>query len=153
MAGRPRKPGVLKLLAGNPGRRPIPVEPSAPRGLPGAPRDLEPDVLVAWDELSRDLDLLGVLQVVDRTAVGLAAWHLARRRRLAAFLVENGEVYETVTSQGCTMRRARPEVAMLGVSDGYLARFLSENGLTPTGRARLGVVSRATVDSADKDFA
>jgi P27 family predicted phage terminase small subunit len=96
-------------------------------------------VRAAWRDLSADLARLGVLQVVDRHAVELAAHHLARRRRLAVYLAANGETYTTTTAQGCEMQRARPEVAMLGASDAFLAKFFQECGLTPTGRAKLGV--------------
>jgi len=137
--GRPPKPAALKLLTGNPGGRPIKKEPAAPKGLPPAPRRLPADVRDAWRELAGDLARLNVLQVVDRTAVELAAHHLAARRRLAAFLVTNGETYTTTTTQGCEMQRTRPEVAMLRASDHYLAAFFRECGLTPTARARLGV--------------
>lgn len=163
--GRPPKPASLKLLTGNPGHRRIKREPAAPKGLPPAPRRLAADVRAAWRDLSADLARLGVLQVVDRHAVELAAHHLARRRRLAVFLVEHGETYETTTVQGSTMRRARPEVAMLGASDGFLAAFFRECGLTPTARARLGVPAETPRsaswlppelrrdDPADGDFA
>ena len=120
---RPPKPRALKLLDGNPGKRAILDEPKAPLGLPAPPRGFTAAERGAWRALSGDLERLGILQTVDRNTVELAAWHLARRRRLAAFLAEHGEVYSTVTPSGSEMQRSRPEVALLHDSDAFLARF------------------------------
>src|SRR5262245_21366429 len=131
---RPPKPRALKLLDGNPGKRPIKTEPHAPLGLHEPPRGFTAAERGAWRTISTDLDKLGILQTVDRAAVELASFHLARRRRLAAFLKEHGEIYSTCPPGGSEMQRPRPEVALLHASDLFLSRFFAETGLTPAAR-------------------
>ena len=50
-------PNVLKLLRGNPGKRPInQEEPVSRLEIPNPPWELEPDVKKEWDKLCEELD-------------------------------------------------------------------------------------------------
>jgi P27 family predicted phage terminase small subunit len=67
MAGRRPKPTKLKVLAGNPGRRPLnPDEPIPETAIPSPPDFLNPDALQEWGRMSEKLYQLGMLAEIDR---------------------------------------------------------------------------------------
>ena len=67
MRGRKPKPTALKLLEGNPGRRPIRGgEPQPPRNQPTCPAHLSPTAKAEWKRLAQSLNKMGLLTQVDR---------------------------------------------------------------------------------------
>jgi phage terminase small subunit len=72
MAGRPPKPTALKLLQGNPGRRPLNTQ--EPKPPPGAemPEALlgDPVAVKNWKTYAPKLTALGILTEVDARAFG-----------------------------------------------------------------------------------
>ena len=82
--GRPRKPTVLKILEGNPGRRPL--NKAEPEYSPKVekPDDLTPTASAWWDRVVPQLVRLGLAQSVDQPALVLlaedyAGWDRASR--------------------------------------------------------------------------
>ena len=72
MAGRPATPTRLKLLKGNPGRRPInPREPQPTVGIPSCPRWLDPKAKTLWRHLTKVLHEIRVLTLADARALEL----------------------------------------------------------------------------------
>jgi phage terminase small subunit len=66
MAGRPPKPTRLKILNGNPGKRPLnAAEPQPARGVPSCPAWLDDYAKEKWAELAELLHGLGVLTLAD----------------------------------------------------------------------------------------
>src|SRR5215203_2781848 len=64
--GMPRVPGPLKLLRGNPGKRPLSVEPQPSRTvLPKPPEYLSADAEAEWHRIAPELYHLGLLTLVD----------------------------------------------------------------------------------------
>nr|WP_256441774.1 phage terminase small subunit P27 family [Cupriavidus sp. AcVe19-6a] len=64
------KPTVLKLLEGNPGRRPLPqheIQPARGR-LPSPPAHLDERAKAEWRRLAREMHRLGTLTMIDRGA-------------------------------------------------------------------------------------
>jgi P27 family predicted phage terminase small subunit len=69
MAGRKPKPTHLKLLQGNPGKRPInSAEPKPPAELPPAPEHLSAAAKTEWTHMGQQLLTLGLLTSIDRAA-------------------------------------------------------------------------------------
>jgi hypothetical protein len=66
--GRPRKPTALKILSGNPGRRPIPKEREVEHSRPEKPARVAADPVASpvWDELAPSRVEIGLLS--DKTA-------------------------------------------------------------------------------------
>lgn len=85
MRGRRPKPTALKVLEGNPGKRPLNRrEPQPLRSIPTCPAHLSPTAKGEWKRLAGQLHRLGILSQLDRAA--LAAYCQAtaagsRRRR------------------------------------------------------------------------
>lgn len=139
MRGRKPIPTRLKLLSGNPGKRPIQAEPTpAPGPLPEAPAFLDPYGLEEWTRLAFGLHGLGLLSDLD-VAV-LAAY-------CTAYSLWRQGVEELVRRSGDTLLRgvgggvaANAELTRIVRQQGELMlRFASEFGLTPAARARLRI--------------
>ena len=67
--GRKPKPTAIKMLEGNPGKRPLNVkEPAPPKGNMKCPVWLLPEAKKEWKRLASSLEAMGVLTMVDLTA-------------------------------------------------------------------------------------
>ena len=70
MAGRRPVPTALKLVKGNPGKRPInKKEPQPAKHIPSTPAYLTDEGKVAWGRLTVLLDRMGVLTEADGFAL------------------------------------------------------------------------------------
>ena len=139
MKGRKPTPTQLKILSGNPGRRPLnPREPKAKVGRPAKPRGLTEKARKAWDDFVSYLGELGVLHTVDRHAIELMAETYVEWRQHTTTLEREGTIYKAPTERGF-MIRPRPEVSMRSDAARRLASLLAEFGLTPSTRSRLEI--------------
>lgn len=156
MAGRKPTPTHLKLVKGNPGRRPLPAKGKpAERDSPPAPAHLTASARRAWDSVSAMLARAGVLALVDAMAVELlceayADWRAARDE-LTAF---GSNYYQTVNQAGGIMHRAHPALAVMRDADRRIKAWLAEFGMTPSARTRIDVApaSDEPADPAEKYF-
>src|SRR5687768_711635 len=83
MRGRKPKPTILKVLDGNPGKRPLnDREPQPPGGMPDRPDWLDAEAQAEWGRVTAELAMSGLLTVVDRAA--LAAYCTAWSRWVEA---------------------------------------------------------------------
>jgi P27 family predicted phage terminase small subunit len=146
MRGRKPKPTHLKLLEGNPGRRPLnPHEPKPERKIPTCPQHLCPSAKAEWRRLAQQLYTLGVLTVLDRST-------------LAAYCQSYGRWVEAE-------QKLKETPALLKMPSGYVQqnpwltiankqlelmhRYMSELGLSPVSRSRVdvrGPVGRSKFD-------
>src|ERR1700732_3971707 len=76
MAGRRPKPTALKILQGNPGKRPLNTDEPQPTGTPTRPDHLDRVAKLEWNRISAHLTSLGLLTAVDRAALAVycQAW-------------------------------------------------------------------------------
>lgn len=66
----PRKPTALKLLAGNPSKRPLPAsEPAFDTCAPATPDWLAGEALIQWNTLAAALEANGMLNTVNSTVL------------------------------------------------------------------------------------
>lgn len=93
---------------------------------------------------------MGVLTVADALALELicdaySEWYAARQ----AIIDAGGTTYTTVSENGSTMYRARPEVAI--GSDAYrrIVALLAQFGLTPASRTKVKTGDKEKVDPMD----
>lgn len=80
--GRKPKPVQLRILAGNPGKRPIPVLVALPPGIPERPTWLDRLARQEWDYVVAELGPVAVLRKVDR--MELAGYCCAVSRAIRA---------------------------------------------------------------------
>lgn len=139
MRGRRPKPTHLKLVSGNPGKRPVNKnEPKVPRSRPSPPAHMSDKARETWGYVSGLLDRMGVLCEVDAVALEMLceayADYLAAKNELKDF---GSEYYTTLTAAGDKMHRSHPAVAQKNDADRRIRGWLSEFGMTPSARSRV----------------
>ncbi len=173
MKGRKPKPSHLKLVQGNPGKRPINAsEPHPARARPSAPAHLSEKARETWGYVTGILDRMGILTEADAIGVEMLceayADKLAAQAALALPIVmtrigkDGAEREYTVAAAGAktylgfgkdgVMVRQRPEVAMISDADRRLRAWLAEFGMTASARTRVKVNGEEKPDEADRFF-
>ena len=140
--GRKPKPTHLKLVTGNPGRRPLPaVEAQAVPALPSPPPHLSDDAKVEWGRVSDELYKIGLLSGIDRASLAAycqayGRWAIAERA-IAEMgkrdLLTGGLMIKT--SNGNAIQNPLVGTANKAMSD--LVRYAAEFGMTPSARSRI----------------
>ncbi len=134
--GRPPKPTQLRVLQGNPGKRPLPKGEPQPRVVPmPCPRWLLPEAKREWRKVAPELKRLGLATVVDRTALAAYCQAYARWRQAEDVLSREGLIFETASGY----LAPRPEVAIAQKSMQIMKGFATEFGFTPSSRSRISV--------------
>ena len=148
MRGRKPKPTKLKLLEGNPGKRPLnPAEPVPDAALPDAPAHLDEDARAEWARTAEELNRLGLLTQVDRAA--FAGYCAAYGRWAQASRALKGEGLTVETTNGNVIQN--PLVGIANKAMELMLRFAAEFGMTPSSRSRVSVPNTA-VDEFEREF-
>lgn len=138
MAGRRPKPTILKLVAGNPGKRAVnKKEPKPKRVIPSCPAHLKTEAKVAWGRLCVLLDGMGVLTEADVFTLERLCGCYAELIRYDKLIDTDGPTYTTSTNTGDTLIKANPAVAMFADADRRFKSYLIEFGLTPAARSKV----------------
>jgi P27 family predicted phage terminase small subunit len=129
-------PTALKILRGNPGRRPLnQQEARPPARLPSAPPILDPVARAEWRRVCKVLGLVGLVTQADRAA--LTAYCVAWSRWLAA--------EAKVREFGALVRTARggqglsPYLRVANTALAQMRTFAVEFGMSPSARSRIQV--------------
>jgi P27 family predicted phage terminase small subunit len=138
MPRRPQ-PTQLKVLRGNPGKRPLNRAEPVPSAEGIAPPDwLAGAALLKWEEL---LPLLRDVRVVTRVDIGALARYCdcwAWWRRCREVIDREGDTLVMLDDHGNEKyRQQRPEVGIVNKLAVQLSRLEAEFGLTPAARAGL----------------
>jgi len=136
MKGRKPKPTALKLLEGNPGRRPIKgAEPRPPGALPTCPAHLGASAKAEWKRLARDLNGIGLLTTADRAALAVYCQSWGRWVEAERKLQETPLMLKTPAGYV----QISPWLTIANKERELMARYMAELGLTPSSRTRLAV--------------
>ena len=139
--GPPPKPTRLKMIAGNPGRRPLNRrEPTPAVRAPIRPAWLSREASKVWRATVPLLMAMGILARVDRDALTAYSQTFARWKAAEEFLDRHGSVYPLKDDRGnikCMM--PFPQVAIARSLLQALRGYQQEFGLTPSARTRLEV--------------
>ena len=145
MAGRKPKPLELKVLEGNPGRRPLPT--TIPRPvcdeLPTAPPHLDDIAQQEWERIAPGLHAMGLLAGVDRSSLAAYCTAYARWARAEAGIKratrpdqpESGLMIQT--TNGNWVQNPLVGTAHKAASD--MVKYAAEFGMTPSARVRLAI--------------
>jgi len=130
------KPTTLKKLEGNPGKRPLNKREPMPLSVrPACPQYLHPIAKKEWRRVVPELERLGILTVVDGTALETYCQAYANMVQAATFVNQHGMIFKT--PQGCVQQL--PQVAIFNKSALIVKAFCQEFGLTPSARGRMVV--------------
>lgn len=138
MRGRKPKPTKLKLIEGNPGRRPLNQDepkPALEALCPDPPEHLGEVAQQEWRRVSEELHRLGLLTRVDSTA--LAAYCQSYERWVQAERAIAKVGLLTKTTGGNAVQN--PLIGIANRSMELMYRFLVEFGMTPSSRSRIRV--------------
>lgn len=135
-SGRKPLPTQLKLINGNPGRRPLNENEPKPRvTLLRPPAELNDDGRIEWRRIARDLYALGILTTVDRAALFAYCQSYGRLIRAER---------ELAAADGNLL------VPLVSVANRHMAnmmRYAAEFGMTPSARSR--IKTEGPIDRAD----
>lgn len=136
MRGRKPQPTALRILRGNPGRRPIPTtEPSPPPIGSLAPPDfLTPEAQTEWARIAPLLVQVHVLTETDRAALTAYCDSWATWKEATAKIRQFGMVLKTKDGQ---IPVVSPYVKIAHDALTHMRGLLIEFGMTPSSRVRL----------------
>lgn len=136
--GRKPKPTALKVLEGNPGKRPLNQnEPKPEKKAPKCPSWLEPEAKKEWRRMSKALEAIGVLTQVDAAAFSGYCQAFARWKQAEEFLSKHGTIFKTPSGY----IQQVPQVSIAQTYLKIMKDFCSEFGLTPSARSRININS------------
>jgi len=136
MAGRKRKPTKLKLLAGNPGHRPLPQDEPQPEQFekfPPAPRHLGKDAKKFWRRRGPGLARCGIFTTIDYEAFATCCQWYGRWVEAERALAKSTLLIKT--KDGNIIQNP-----LLGIANRAAVEFrkcCTEFGMTPSSRARI----------------
>ena len=141
-------PTHLKLLRGNPGKRPIKREPEpvVPEKLPEPPAFLSEDAINEWWRVVPELRALGLLTVLDvqplaAYCVAYAHW-IAAAHALAQMAAGDPHFHGLMITGSNGSHMANPLVKIARNAAADMLRFAAEFGMTPRARSYLDAAGR-----------
>lgn len=148
------KPLALKILAGNPGGRPLQVGPVCkltPKAPP-KPDYLSDEAAAEWDRLVPELEAVGMLATVDRAALVVLCEAWADLQRIQARIRTDGDTLEEPiqNSSGEVIGKrlkAHPIARLQQQAYQRWVSLLRDFGLSPGARDRLGFVKAASASA------
>ena len=134
MKGRPPTPTKLRVLRGNPGKRPIErdaIEP--PAEIPPCPEHLNADAKAEWERVTVELHKLGVIAQIDMAALAAYCQCYSRWCEAEIELITYGWIIKS--PNGYPMHS--PYLAIANRPMELLKAFAIEFGMTPVARSRV----------------
>ena len=140
------KPTQLKIIEGNPGKRPLPDDEPKPRPtMPECPDGLDDGAKEVWSQYAPIIHRMGLLTEVDGESFGYVCQIMSRIRFIWSELkkpdVKPMVIYSTMDSAG--NEHVNVKLHPLLVEERHLMEkfrmWASEFGLTPRGRTGLSV--------------
>lgn len=140
VVGKKPHPTNLKILNGNPGKRPLPKNEPKPTPIaPRCPQFLHKDAKREWKRIVPELERLGLLTVVDMAALVGYCESWAQYKEAIEFIHDNGSVYELERKEGGVYLQQYPQVSIANKALLQIRAFCTEFGMTPSSRARMSV--------------
>ncbi len=136
MPHRP-KPTKLKILEGNPGKRPLPTDEPQPQGVPECPASLDAVARAEWHRIAPELIRLGLLTAVDQETFACYCEAVSMLKAARREMKRRGVLSPARLVADAMLRQVRA----LG----------TEFGLTPSARSRMHVPgAQAEVDEFER---
>lgn len=144
------QPQKLKLLRGNPGKRPLKKQRPAPTpdSKVSCPEWLSPAAKTEWRRVAPQLARIGLLTGLDRAVLAGYCDSYATWVECTRFVQEHGEHYIAPNGQ----LRRWPQAERAKQAAQAMRAFASEFGLTPNSRLRLNVAEQEVGDDPFEEF-
>ncbi|WP_241648904.1 phage terminase small subunit P27 family [Rosenbergiella collisarenosi] len=151
MPGPPKTPTPLRVINGNPSKRPInKSEPKPPTGVPPTPKHFSKQEKYWFKRLGEELDCMGVITTLDGMALELLIGAYVEWRTHRDVLDEEGETYTTTTMTGDKLIKAHPRVGMMADAWKRLRGMMSEFGMTPAARSKVNANTPSEIDPLEE---
>jgi len=144
-AGRKPKPVKLKLIEGNPGKRPLNLDELKPNPIaPKCPSWLMNDAKKEWKRVAPELEILGLLTHIDMASFAGYCQSFAKWKKAEEFIKKHGSTYKIPKRDKdgnvVSVYIAQfPEVAIANQCLNQVRAFCAEFGLTPSSRGRISL--------------
>ena len=132
------KPTILKILEGNPGRRPLnTAEPKPPSGLPPCPAALTGRSRELWDQIGTPLAECGILTQIDGLALEQLIAAYVEWCEAAVNMAKGGPIWfsKTATEGGLPSWKYSPYWHQAAKASRMVVTLLREFGMTPSSRS------------------
>lgn len=137
MPGPAPKPTALKIIKGNPGKRPLPINEPKPRVCaPRPPLDLSKEEKKHFRKIAKQLAELKVMTALDADALSMYCVAHARWKRANDELLLDG--YVVTNSMGQDTRS--PWIIISEKAFDQMKGILTEFGMTPSSRSKVQVI-------------
>lgn len=136
-------PTALKVVRGNPGKRPLNESEPSPKGEAEMPDWLTPAAAEHWPVVSKQLRDAGVLTSIDAHALAIYCEAFARWRQATDALERDGLIYTAKNG----FPSQSPYLTIANTAFDQMRKMLVEFGMTPSSRSR---VSKAPTDDGDQ---
>lgn len=148
-------PTNLRVLRGNPGRRPIPAEPqlSKPPQCPEPPEHLDEYARDEWRLVAPELFRLGLLTVADISSLAAYCYSYGQWKEAALTLKKlaaNDPVMHGLLVKRENAVVQNPLVYIARKAAAEMVRYASEFGFTPAARSR---IAAGVADQTPRKFA
>ena len=144
--GRKPKPTAIKVLEGNPGKRPLNgAEPAPAHKAPRCPSWLEAEAKREWKRMGRILEQMGLLTEMDMAAFAGYCQAYARWKEAEEFISQHGTMVRTPNGY----LQQVPQVSIAQTNMKIMLRFCEQFGLTPSARSRI-IAGEGVVEPADE---
>jgi len=151
MPGPPKTPTHLALVKGNPSKRGInKKEPKPPSGVPPIPKHLDKMGKYWFKRIGEELDAVGVMTTLDGKALELLIEAYTEYRQHCDVLTEEGYTYKTVSATGEDIVKAHPAAVMKSDAWKRIRAMLSEFGMTPASRSKVGASGPSEADPLEE---
>ena len=146
--GRKPKPTAIKVLEGNPGKRPINQNEPQPNKnkIPVCPDWLEPEAKREWRRLSKAMESMGILTEVDQMAFASYCQCYARWREAEEQISQHGTMFRTPSGY----IQQTPQVSIAQTYNKQMMKIAAEFGLTPASRSRIVAAEMGAQDEMDE---
>ena len=146
----PAKPTALKILEGNPGKRPLNKnEPKPKKIIPECPDWLEDEANKEWFRLVPELKRLGILTTIDVSGLIGYCQSWARHIEAEKYISIHGMTFETESGYLMPVPQVAISLKYLKICQSFMIQF----GLTPSSRTRISMSSgEEDIDPMEKLF-
>lgn len=142
LRGKKPTPSHLKIITGNPGKRPLPVnEPKPELAVPTVPKELCDDGKLEWGRVSVQLHRCGLLSEIDRAALvaycaSFGLW-VRTTRKLREMEDADPEYRGLMIFSAKGNLISNPLIGIANKAAADVVRYAEQFGMTPSARTRV----------------